>query len=316
MHVAALAARGGNKTVTRHRCVTVLFSLSIGFLAACAPPSAQKLMTPKDLASLSVPPPDQRIKYGPGPLQFGNLRLPKRPGPHPVVVFIHGGCWLSQNDIAPAAAIEQAIADSGFAVWSLEYRRVGDQGGGWPGTFTDIARGADYLRVLAPKYALDLHRVVVSGHSAGGQLALWLAARKKIPPTSELYTADPLPVRGVFALAPAPDLESLEASGACEKAIDRLMGGSPADHPDRYAAGSPMRLAPIGLPQIVIVGGRDETWGPIGRAYVARARAAGDTTIQLIEAPESGHLEVIAPTTSTWPIVVGALKSFFAQLGR
>src|SRR4026209_857599 len=119
------------------RTACVLFSGAFSTLGAPAPPVAQ-------LPAGRAPPPDQRISYGSGPLQFGNLRLPKRPGPHPIVVFIHGGCWLSQYDIAHAAAFEQAIADSGFAVWSIEYRRVGNEGGGWPGTFSDIVQAADY----------------------------------------------------------------------------------------------------------------------------------------------------------------------------
>jgi len=277
---------------------------------------AQRIMTDADLSSLTAPPPDQRIHYGPGPLQFGNLRLPKTTGPHPTVVFIHGGCWLSQYDIAHAAALEQAIADAGFAVWSLEYRRVGDEGGGWPGTFTDIGRGADFLRELAPKYALDLSRVVVSGHSAGGQFALWLAAREKIPVASELYVPNPLEVRGVLGLAPAPDLEGLQASGVCGNVIDKLMGGSPSDQPGRYASASPMRLAPIAVPQLLVIGAHDKNWGPIGRAYYARARAAGDTAVHMVEAPASGHFEMIAPATTTWPIVIETLRALFARISR
>ncbi len=273
-------------------------------------------MTSADLPSLTAPPPDHRIQYGPGPLQFGDLRLPKTPGRHAVVVFIHGGCWLSRYDIAHVAAAEQAIADAGYAVWSLEYRRVGDEGGGWPGTFTDIARGADYLRVLAPQYALDLTHVVASGHSAGGQLALWLAARKRVPKTSELYTADPLAIRGVLALAPAADLEALDAGGDCDNAVHKLMGGSPAEHRDRYAAASPMQLAPIGVPQTLVIGAHDADWGPGGRSYFARARAAGDTAVRMIDAPESGHFELIAPKSSSWPIVSGALQALFARIGR
>jgi acetyl esterase/lipase len=273
-------------------------------------------MTSADLPSLTAPPPDHRIQYGPGPLQFGNLRLPKTPGRHAVVVLIHGGCWLSQYDIAHLAAAEQAIADAGYAVWSLEYRRVGDDGGGWPGTFTDVASGADYLRVLAPKYSLDLSRVVASGHSAGGQLALWLAARKRIPRTSELYSADPIAVQGVLGLSPAPDLEALDASGACGNAVHKLMGGSPAQYPDRYAAASPMKLAPIAIPQTLVIGAHDDDWGPGGRSYFARAKAVGDTAVHIIDAPESGHFELIAPKTTTWPIVAGALQALFARIGR
>ena len=277
---------------------------------------AQRIMTSDDLGTLTARAPDHRIPYGTSPLQFGNLRLPKGRGPHPLVVFIHGGCWLSEYTIGHVAALEQGIADAGYAVWSLEYRRVGDAGGGWPGTFADIASGADYVRMLAPKYALDLTRVVASGHSAGGQLALWLAARDRIPASSELYVARPLPIRAVLGLAPAPDLEGLSANGVCDNVIDRLMGGSPTAHPDRYRAGSPMQLAPIPVPQTLVIGAHDASWGPVGRAYVARAVAAGDTQVRIVEAPESGHFEMISPATTTWPLVVDALRALFAQMGR
>lgn len=289
--------------------------LCLAVSGVCAPLGAQQL-TFTQLASLAAPPPDHTIAYGPGPLQFGNLRLPKRPGPHPVVLFIHGGCWLSQYDIAHAAAFEQALADSGFAVWSLEYRRVGNEGGGWPGTFADIAQGADFLRELATRYALDLNRVIASGHSAGGHFALWLAARTKIPRASPLLAADPLVVHGVLSLAPAPDLEGLHASGVCGNVINRLMGGSPAENPDRYAAASPMQLVPIAVPQVHVIGALDRNWAPIGRAYLARARAAGDTTVQSVEAPDAGHFDLLAPTTTTWPIVINALKQLVTRMSR
>lgn len=180
----------------------------------------------------------------------------------------------------------------------------------------DIGLGADRLRALAPQYPLDLTRVVASGHSAGGHFALWLAGRGKIPRTSELFVEQPLAVGGVLALAPAPDLEALQAAAVCGKVIDRLMGGSPAEHPDRYQAASPMRLAPIPVPQVLVVGVRDQSWGPIGRAYYHRANAAGDAQVRLVEAKESGHFEVIAPTTTTWPLVIESLRALFARMGR
>lgn len=281
----------------------------------CAPLGAQQLTFPQ-LASLTAPPPDHRVAYGPDPLQFGNLRLPRRPGPHPVVLFIHGGCWLSQYDIAHAAPFEQALADSGFAVWSIEYRRVGNEGGGWPGTFTDIARGADFLRELAPRYALDLTRVIASGHSAGGSFALWLAARQQIPRASPLFTAEPLVIHGVLGLAPAPDLEGLHASGVCGNVINRLMGGSPSENADRYAAASPMQLVPITVPQVLVIGAHDRSWAPIGRSYLARARAVGDTTVQATEAPDAGHFDLLAPATTSWPIVMNALKQLVTRLAK
>lgn len=307
-----MAATGASSIFRGGRRLAAVALVGLGASAGAL--GAQQLLGTQDLPSLAAGPPNERIQYAAGPFQFGNLRLPKGAGSHPVVVFIHGGCWLSAFDIAHAGSLEQAMADSGFAVWSLEYRRVGNDGGGWPGTFQDIAQGTDYLRTLAEKHSLDLNRVVVAGHSAGGVFALWLAARKKIPASSELYAANPLPVRGVFALAPAPDLEGLSAAGTCSGVINKLMGGSPAEHADRYASASPMQLAPIGVPQVLVVGALDKSWAPVGRAYFARARAAGDSAVTLVEAPEAGHFELVAPKTTTWPIVIRELKAMFARL--
>ncbi len=293
----------------------ILVALCAAISAAPNPVDAQQL-TFAQLAALPAPPPDHRLQYGDDSLQFGNLRLPKGPGPHPVVLFIHGGCWQSRYDISHVAPLEQALADSGFAVWSIEYRRVGNDGGGWPGTFTDIAKGADYLRELAPRYALDLNRVIASGHSAGGEFALWLPSRTKIPRESPLYAADPIRVHGVLGLAPAPDLEGLHASGVCNNVINRLIGGSPAEYPDRYAAVSPMRLVPVAVPAVLVMGTRDRSWAPIGRAYLARARSVGDSATVAIEAPESGHFDLIAPTTITWTVVMDALQQLVARTRR
>jgi len=284
------------------------------FLVASHAASAQRLIQASDLATLAAGPPDQIIHYGPAPQQFANLRLPKRKGLHPVVIFIHGGCWLSAYDIAHVGSIEQALADSGYAVWSIEYRRVGDEGGGWPGTFLDIAHGVDYVREVAQKYSLDLNHVVASGHSAGGEFALWLAARNKIAPPSEVYVKNPLEVQGVVALAPAPDLEGLEAAGTCGKVIDKLVGGPPSEFAARYAAVSPMKLAPISVPSTLVVGVQDKAFGPVGRAYFARAKQAGDTKVRLVEAPASGHFELIAPKTTTWPIVIAEFRAMFAKI--
>ena len=120
------------------------------------PGTAQELITSGDLPGLESPAPDLRIPYGEDRLQYGHLRLPEGYGPHPVIVFIHGGCWLSEYSIRHVGLAEQALAGAGYAVWSLEYRRVGNEGGGWPGTFFDIAQGVDHLRVLAREHPLDL----------------------------------------------------------------------------------------------------------------------------------------------------------------
>lgn len=289
--------------------------------AACitALPAAtpgQRPISFDSVAAIKAPPPAERIAYGADPLQFGALRLPRTAGPHPTVIFIHGGCWLSQYDIAHTAALEQALADSGYAVWSLEYRRVGNDGGGWPGTFLDVARGADHLRTIAAAHRLDLSRVVAMGHSAGGSFALWLAERARLAQTSELFVANPIRIHAVFGLAPAPDLEGLHASGVCGNVIDRLMGGSPATHGERYRDASPIRMVPGSVPRTLVIGALDRMWAPPGRAYVERARAAGDAGFRVVEAPESGHFDMIAPTTPAWAVVVTELRELFARLRR
>src|SRR5439155_8576098 len=139
-------------------------------------------------------------------LQFGELRLPKGRGPFPVAIVIHGGCWRSDYDLKHVGPLAGALTERGIATWTIEYRRIGDPGGGWPGTFEDVAQAADHLRALARRYPLDLHHVVAIGHSAGGHLALWLAARPGLPPDAALASADPLPISGVVGLAAISDL--------------------------------------------------------------------------------------------------------------
>jgi len=292
--------------------------LTFAFLSSCAilPANAQRPITFDELAAITAPAPTARLTYGSGPLQFGNLRLPKGAGPHPVVLYVHGGCYLAQYSISHAAALEQALADSGYAVWSIEYRRVGDDGGGWPGTFDDVARAADHLRELATRYPLDLKRVVAAGHSAGANFALWLAARHWLGADSPWRGGNPLPVLAVLGLTPAPDLAALHTSGVCNNVIDKLMGGSPAQVPERYRDLSPAQLLPIGAPQTLIVGAHDRAWGPSGRAFHTLSVAAHDSHVRLIEAPESGHFDVVAPTTTSWRLVIDALRDLFARIER
>jgi acetyl esterase/lipase len=272
-------------------------------------------MTSGDLASFESPEPDQRIPYGDDPLQFGELRLPKGAGPLPVAILIHGGCWLSEFDITHLRKLAAAIAETGVATWALEYRRVGNLGGGWPGTFQDVARGADHLRVLAKSYPLDLDRVLAVGHSAGGHLALWLAARSKLTGREPFRAENPVLPGAVLGLAPAPDLAYLHEQAVCDGVIDKLLGGSPDSQPDRYAMGSPMNLVPLGVPQILILGQQDDNWAPVGRRYFDRAKAAGDD-VRIVEAPESGHFEMIDPDSTTWPLVTSALRDLLRELER
>jgi acetyl esterase/lipase len=289
--------------------------LASGAVVAAAPPASVPLMSSKDLAPLAAASPGMRLQYGQGPLQFGELILPpKGKRPYPVLIWIHGGCWLSGFDIAHSRAFARAAAQEGFAVWNIEYRRVGNDGGGWPGTFQDVAAAADNLRDLARKYPLDLDRVVAGGHSAGGQLALWLAARAKISHDSPLWVADPLPIDRVLALAPATGLSALHDKHACDDVIDKLVGGSAAQVPAAYAATEPNLLVPIAVPQTIIVGGHDAAWTWLGLDYAKAAlRAAPDAPITVVHAPDSGHFEMIAPGSTTWPLVRDSLRSIKAS---
>ena len=265
------------------------------------------------VAAMRVPPADARLAYGPGPLQFGELRLPNGSGPFPVVVFIHGGCWQSSftlDHVGPATA---ALARSGVATWTIEYRRIGDAGGGWPGTFEDVARGTAYVEQLAAKYPLDLGRVVLAGHSAGGQLALWAGDRQR----TAIGDAPPIPasmtIRGVVSLAAIADLRAYGAApGGCNQSVRELLDGGPGDRPDRYTAASPAEQLPLGVPVRLIHGAVDPIV-PVdqSRSFAERARAAGDDArLEII--PRAGHFDLIAPTSAAWPSVVRAVGELAA----
>jgi acetyl esterase/lipase len=289
--------------------------LSLALPGAVLPSQRPRLLTSADLASFESPEPDHRIPYGDDPLQFGELRLPDGPGPHPVAILIHGGCWLSEYDLTHLRSLAAAVTESGIATWALEYRRVGNPGGGWPGTFQDVARGADHLRVLASSYPLDLERVLAMGHSAGGHLALWLAARSRITEREPFLAANPVLPGAVVGLAPAPDLAHLHEKDVCGGVIEKLLGGSPESRPDRYAMASPMSLVPLGVPQILVLGRYDDNWTPVGRRYFETAKAAGDG-VRILDATESGHFEMIDPRSTTWPLVKDAMQSLLKGLER
>jgi len=270
---------------------------------------AQTPMTSRNLLALPQPPADQTVAYGDSPQQVAELRLPPGPGPHPVVVVIHGCCWQAPLGLDHIRGLCAALLAEGFATWSLEYRRLGDPGGGWPGTFEDVGRGADHLRAVARDHPLDLEQVVAVGHSAGGHLALWLAGRHRLPPESPLRGAEPLPLRGVVSLAGVPDLEEGARRKVCGDAIPRLLGGPPADHQDRLRVGSPVELLPLEVPQRLVCGSLDAIVPPeLSRLYATRAREAGDTAeVQLIDG--AGHFELVDPASAAWPTVLQAVRA-------
>lgn len=248
---------------------------------------------------------NHRIPYGEDPAQFGDLYLPAGEGPHPLAVVIHGGCWRAQYDLNPMGSMSDALRMQGLAVWNLEYRRLGN-GGGWPGTFLDVGAGVDFLRFLADRFVLDLGRALAVGHSAGGQLALWLAGRHRLPVESPLFVADPLPVSGVVALAAIPDLAAGARWNLCGAACVDLLGGTLDDFPDRYRQASPVELLPLGIPQWHLVGSHDETVPPAYlEAHVAVAAQQDPVRLEIL--PRSAHFEVVFPGADCWSSVQNAI---------
>jgi acetyl esterase/lipase len=289
--------------------IALIALMSASVLASETRESAEpKLAGVPELLAMPEPAADQRFQYGAGEFQFADLRIPEGEGPFPVVVLVHGGCWLAQYGLGHLAAMAQALTDAGVATWTLEFRRVGNEGGGWPGTFLDVAQGADYLREIAAGHNLDLDRVVVSGHSAGGHLALWLAARHNLRPESELYVADPLPFAGVIALAPAADLEETWRNQTCGGVSQQLVGGTPEEFPQRYIDGSASALLPLGIPQVIINGDHDEGWLKVSRVYQDKVKAAGES-VEIIIPTDAGHFELVMPTSNTFELVRDTILS-------
>ena len=259
---------------------------------------------------MPLPPAGERIKYGELPQQFGELRMPQGEGPFPVVVLIHGGCWQASFDYVYITRLAAWLTERGVATWTIEYRRLGDGGGGWPGTFRDVAAATDALRDIAKKVPLDLQRVYSAGHSAGGQLALWLASRATLPKESELFVADPMRVRGVIGLAAITDLAQyrIGPEKSCHSSVEPLLGGDPEKVRNRYAETSPIQRLPLGVRQIFVQGERD----PIVEAksvarYVEAAKNAGDDVV-LLPLPALGHFETSVPLPSTEAALAEALR--------
>lgn len=295
-----------------------------------SPPFAQpELMKWPALLERERPEPDSTIAYGDDQMQKVDLWLPAGRGPHPTVLMVHGGCW--QTEIADRR-IMNWIADDlrkrGIAVWNIDYRGVDRTGGGYPGTFADAAAAADALRKHAPSHRLDIEPLVAVGHSAGGHLALWLAARRAVnrrPPSqliprgSPLLAADPLRIDTVVSLGGLPDLElaaTPPGSGCGTEVIEKLVGPPTLSSRNVYADTSVPRLAPIRVRQVLVNGLQDRII-PIAYAedYAAKMRSAGDEVkVRMID--RTGHVELIAPETAAWAATVEEIEAALGRKGR
>jgi len=246
------------------------------------------------ILSRKPPAPDRRVVYGSDPNQFIDVRVPPGKGPHPLVFFIHGGYWRAKYDLSYAGHLCAALTKAGIATWSIEYRRVGNTGGGWPGTFEDVRAAYKFLR--AQPGDADLKRLCVAGHSAGGHLALCLASFE-------------ITVMRVFSLAGVLDLRRAWELHLSNDAVSEFLGGSPSEVPDHYREASP---AGRPIPHAVqkLVHGTADTSVPyeISKRYFDAKKKSGED-VELLTLQDVGHFEIVDPTSAVWPKIEKVFRS-------
>jgi 3-dehydroquinate dehydratase type II len=291
VHISNIRAREDwrRHSVTAPACVATIFGRGIeGYRWAL-----------RHLVARAAWPVDT-LAYGDGDDRVGDLRIPEGAGPHPVVALLHGGFWRDAwtRDTLDGVAVD--LTRRGYATWNLEYHRVGD-GGGWPATLEDVAAGIDVLAELASSYPLDTARVAVAGHSAGGQLALWAAARHRFSAGGRGAAPVVRPV-AVLALAPVTDLIEAHWEGVGNGAVEAFLRRTPTDGMERYERSSPLELLPIGVPQVVVHGtADDEVPVDMSRRYAE----AADGEVSYLELT-TGHYELIDPADPAWATAADA----------
>jgi acetyl esterase/lipase len=263
-------------------------------------------MASNEILDLTPPAADHRLAYGSDPNQFGDLRLPKSEGPpgklFPIVMNIHGGFWRAKYDLAHAGHLCAALTQEGIATWNVEYRRVGNEGGGWPGTFEDVVRAYRFLPQIAAPYKLDVRRVVIMGHSAGGQLALCLAAHE---PSAERVVS----LAGVIDLVRAFELH------LSSNAVVEFLGGKPAEVADHYREADPMQLS-IGKARQILIHGTDDDVVPVdfSQRYMEAKEKRGEA-VTLAQIGKAGHYDVIDPRSAAWKDVERSVRQLLEAEG-
>lgn len=300
-------------------------------LAACsgapaAPPLVDAIPTPvvapallswNDLTSRPLPQPTAQISYGENAAQVVDIWLPEGAGPHALVLMIHGGCW--QKAIADRTLMNYAAENlraRGLAVWNIEYRGVDEPGGGYPGTFLDVAAAADAISEHAEDYNLNADRIVAFGHSAGGHLAAWLAARGNINQASPLAGAPPPGLHGVVNSGGLADLEAslpVTLESCLANIADDLTGPASELRPDVYADTSPATLQPAPAIQVSANGDSDRIApSELGQGYTELVSDAGGTA-RFVELPASGHVELITPGTVAFETQADLIAALFNE---
>ncbi|MAT36144.1 MAG: alpha/beta hydrolase [Ponticaulis sp.] len=272
------------------------------------------LMSWADLLAMERAEPQAVHAYGELEQQVIDIWLPEGEGPHPVVLMVHGGCW--QKAIANRTLMNymaEALRQRGLAVWNIEYRGVDEAGGGYPGTFQDVSAAADALIASGADYNLDTSRIVGLGHSAGGHLVTWLAARENVPDGSVLAGGEPLPMRAVINSGGLADLEA-SAPVTLETCLaniqDQLTGTSTDGREDVFADTSSARLQPSSVPQISVNGAMDHIAPPaLGIGYTDVVSQDGGEA-QFVEVQGAGHVELIAPGTEAFDVQAELIERY------
>jgi acetyl esterase/lipase len=248
------------------------------------------------VAELKFTPADQKIAYGEDPLQYALFWQAKNLSPtqnnqQTTLVLIHGGCWLNAFDIKHTYSLATALAQDGYNVWSLEYRRTGDVGGGWPGTFDDIMAGIKHLEKLGP---IKSQNMVLAGHSAGGHLALLAAAQLKQQPLTKIK------LQATIGLAAISDIaQYARGSNSCQSATKGFMQGMPDDKPDAYAKANPINYA---MP--------NNTWllqGDADGIVPMSHRLLNNTENKLVA--KAGHFDWVHPGSEAYAVLLKTLEA-------
>ncbi|MEM9233416.1 MAG: alpha/beta hydrolase, partial [Pseudomonadota bacterium] len=322
LHAGPLAARQPGSSSRMIRSALVLLCLCVPSIAVAQPkpggalpppafePDTSPLMSWGDLTGRALPSPTQTIRIGNGETDIVDLWLPEGEGPHPAILMIHGGCW--QKSIADRTLmnyVAEALRTEGMAVWNIEYRGIDEAGGGYPGTFQDVARAVDALAAQGATYGFDTSRIVAFGHSAGGHLSLWAAGRDRLPENSVLRTDEPAPIYGVVNSGGLADLEASEPvtlPSCLAGVIGKLRG------PEGFAETSPAELLPLNVRQVSVNATRDRIAPPfLGEQWTLKAELAGDEA-QYVEVP-GGHVELISPGTPAFATQVEVIRDLFAE---
>ncbi len=300
--------------------INIVTSLIVIFMST-TPTNAQTLTFRNILDHADRPTPTHKIAYGTQTDQYGELWLPELTPDNkktklPIVILVHGGCWRADLPGPELVAfLAEDLRARGVAVWSITYRRVGTKDmkannfAPYPDTFRDVAAATDKLRELATTYNLDLSRVITTGHSAGGHLAMWLAARPRLPMDSPLHAKDALPIRATVGIAAIPDLalgRTMSAHACGTDTVDLLIDTKTRGEA-AFRDTSLTPLLPLGIPQTLVSGVYDAIVAPAqALRYRERAKEKGEV-VKLRTLDDAGHFELIAPWTTPGQSVINEI---------